>query len=174
MLLNKLSLCHFQTSRPCAWCPCWIVRLLPPWYNVSSIQQTSTFLQNSVSTTSQTLPLKSINIELSHPEFPRVLAWFTTMACLPHLTGGQARIITNGVFYVYWHCLTISVITIKILEHLFVFTRLPVLDDIQLSPLTASENCLVLINKAEKFICHSNSRSTSSKQEQTPFLLPEV
>ena len=49
-----------------------IVHLLLPRYNVSSIQQTSTFLWDCVSTTSQTS--QSVCIECSHPEFPRALA----------------------------------------------------------------------------------------------------
>ena len=41
-----------------------IVRQLPPRYLVFWIQQTSTFLQNSVSTTSQTLPLRVFTLSV--------------------------------------------------------------------------------------------------------------
>ena len=150
------------------------MRLLPPGYKVSSIQKTSTFLRDNVSTTSQTLPLRVFTLSVPTLNFLGcLLVHHNGLPPTPDRRKPSWRHY-QWSFYVYWRCLTFFVITIKILEHLIVFTRLPVLADILLSSLTASENCLVLINKAEKFICHSNSRSTSCRQEQTTFLLPEV
>ena len=57
--LNQQCLCYFQTTKTLYLVSLpLIVCLLPPQYNVSSIQQTSTFLWDCVSTTSQTLPLR--------------------------------------------------------------------------------------------------------------------
>ena len=52
-------------------------------------------LWDSVSTASHSSS-QSVYIECSHPEFPRVLAWFAMMTrpCLPHLTS-QAWGVTN-------------------------------------------------------------------------------
>ena len=50
-----------------------IVRQLPLWYLVSWKQQTSTFLQDSVSTTSQTLPLRVFTLSVPTMNFLRCL-----------------------------------------------------------------------------------------------------
>ena len=85
--------------------------------------------------------------ECLHWVFP---LWISSGACLIHHNGltlpptpdrKRSWRHYQSSFDVYWHSLTIFVITIRILEHLFVFTRLPVLADIQLSSLTASKNC---------------------------------
>ena len=69
-LLHQQCLCHFRTSGACTWCPC-------PWLCgsclVSWMQQTSTFLRDSVSTTSQTLPLRVLTLSVPTLNFHRCL-----------------------------------------------------------------------------------------------------
>ena len=67
-LLRHQCLCHFLTSRTCTWCPC-------PWLcgSCHHDMQTSTFLQDSVCTTSQTLPFRVFTLSVPTLNFLRCL-----------------------------------------------------------------------------------------------------
>ena len=126
-----------------------IVHQLPPRYLVSRIQQTSTFLLDSVSTTSHSSSL-SVYIVCSHS--------VSTGSCLIHYNGltlpptperRPSRRRYQQTLDIY-RCLlappnsdsysdSIVVIAIKILELLFLWNRLSWLKS-QLSSLTASEH----------------------------------
>ena len=96
-LLHQQCLCRFRTSRACTWCLCpWLcgnchLGIWSPEYSRHPFPCGKCFqyLANSSS--------RSLHTGCFHPEFPRVLAWFSTMAwsCLPPLTGGQAADVTN-------------------------------------------------------------------------------
>ena len=118
-----------------------IVWQLPPQYNVSWMQQISTFLWDSVSNTSQTLHLRAFTLSVPTLNFLRCLLDSLQWPDPASHTWQEAKLETLPMEL--WCLLappnsdSIVVITIKILERLFVFS---VLADIPTQFLTASEH----------------------------------
>ena len=157
---------------------------LPPWYLVSRMQQTSTFLRDSVSTTSQTLPLRVFTFTVPTLNFLRWLLDSPQWTDPASHTWQEAKPETLPTEL--WCLLappnsdSILVIAMKNFETI-VFMGLPVLADIPIqffnsiwacTPFPHSSSVLCRFPYKERIVCQTTIVRTPSHRSVEDCCLP--